>query len=352
MKTTITTLLAGATLAAFSAAQTTLTLPAEYGPAWGRGSTSALGSNSTRTQMVFVAPFPAGTPILGVGLRPTTSTVDRAAFTADIEVKISSTAAAPGALSSTFANNVGSDEVVALPRQMYPIPAMPANRGTGQFAQIMFPTPFIFGTNGNPNINVELLVYGRSTGASWSTDRAFASANGRAVTAGIGCGSATVSSTSTGGTYVAGANVTISLANAPATSLAFLVGSFNMKEFAPGVPLPFPLSTFGAAPGCDLLLNPALGANVFVTDGAGAASTSLALPAGFGQFGIGWQWLYMVAPTVGNPLGLESTANRHMWIGPEVVVPNAQYVWDLSNVNAATGNSTTDSVPVVQFILP
>jgi len=338
------------TFAATAAAQTTMVLPAEYDRAWGRGSTSALGSNSTRTQMIFAQPFAIGTTVLGIGLRPTTSTVDRAAFTADIEVRLSSTAAVPGALSSTFANNVGSDEVIVLPRQMVNIPAMPANRGTGAFAPIVFTTPFVFGLNSNTNLNVELLVYGRSAGASWSTDRAFAATNGRTANAGLGCGAGTIASTSTGGTYVAGATVTITLAGAPASSLALLLPSFDMKEFSPGVLLPLPLAPFGTAPGCDLLVNPSLGSLAFVTSGTGTASSSLTLPAGLGQLGIGWQWVYNVPSTVSNPIGFETTANRSMWIGPEVVVPNAQYVWDLSNVNAVTGNATTDSVPIVQIM--
>lgn len=341
-----------ATFPASALAQNTLVLPVEYDRAWGRGSSSLLGGSSTRTQLVFANPFPIGTVLLGVGLRPTASTSDRAAFTADVEVRASSTAAVPGALSSTFANNVGSDEVIVLPRQMVPIPAMPANRSTGLFAQFPFATPFVFGTNTNTNICIEVLVHGRSTGASWSTDRGFATASGRATTAGMGCGSASVGSTSSGGSYVAGSTISITLSGAPPTTFAMLLAAFDMKEFAPGLLLPFDLSLVGAGAGCDLLLNPGFGPTGFLTDGSGAASTSLTVPGGFGQLGIGWQWAYLVAPGPANPIGLETTANRQTWLGPEVIVPGAQYVWDLSSVGSATGNATTDSVPVVQFVLP
>ncbi|MBM4062030.1 MAG: hypothetical protein FJ265_13180 [Planctomycetes bacterium] len=332
-------------------AQTSLTLPAEYGPAWGRGSSSALGGNSTRTQMIFVQPFPLNTVVFGVGLRPTAATADRPSFTADLEVLMSSTAATPGALSTTFANNVGSDETIVLPRQIVTIPAMRANRSTGQFAMLQFPTPFVFGTNNNPNVCFELRVYGRSAGATWSTDRAFASVSGRAATAGIGCGTATISSTSTGGSYVSGATVSVTLANATTNALAILLPTFDQKEFSPGVLLPFSLQPFGAASGCDVLVNPQLGTLAYLTDATGAAANAFTVPAGFGRFGIGWQWVYYVPPTAGNTLGFATTASRATWIGPEVVVPNAQYVWDLSNVNAVTGNATTDSVPVVQFLI-
>ncbi|MBL8723144.1 MAG: hypothetical protein JNK49_03820 [Planctomycetes bacterium] len=329
----------------------TLTLPAEYDLAWGRGSSAGLGSNSTRTQHIFAAPFPIGTPVFGVGFRPTAGTVDRASFTADIEIQISSTAMVPGALSTTFASNIGTDMMVAFPRQVITIPAMPANRGTGTFAEVRFPVPFIFGTNNETNINVDLFVFSRSTGASWSTDRAFAAANGRAATAGIGCGgTATINSTSTGGTYVAGATVGVTLAAAPPLALAFLLPSFNQKNYN-GMPLPFDLSLVGADPGCALLVDPALGPSTFVADAVGAASSSFTVPPGYGRFGLGWQWLYLIAATPTNPLGLAATASRTTWIGPEVVTPGAQYVWDLSNVNAVTGNATTNSVPIVEFLL-
>lgn len=287
-----------------------MVLPAEYERGWGRGSSSALAGDSTRTQMVFANPFASGTVVRGIGLRPTAGTVDRASFTADVEVQISSSTAVPGALSSTYANNVGSDLVVALPRQVVTIPAMPANRSTGGFAQFLFPAPFVFGTNGGTSIVVDLFVYGRSAGASWSTDRAFAAASGRAANAGIGCGTATVTSTSTGGTYVAGATITVSFANGPASSLALLMPSFDLMEHAPGQMLPFDLSLVGAGPGCALPVNPGYGVVAYFTDPAGAASSSLTIPAGFGRFGTGWQWATLVTPSRSNPLGLETTANR------------------------------------------
>jgi hypothetical protein len=337
---------------ALATAQRPIVLPAEYDLAWGRGSSAALGGNSTRTQMVFAQPFALSTPVFGVGLRRTAATTDGAPFTADIEVRMSSTASVPGALSSTFANNVGSDMVVSYPRQMLNVPAMPANRSTGLFAQVPFSTPFIFGTNSNTNIVVDLLVYGRSTGATWSTDRGFASANGRATNAGIGCGAATVSSSSTTPAYVAGSTITVTLASATPSSVAILIMSGNMKELIPGVMLPFDLSLIGGLAGCQIMVDPTLLTIALPTSATGAASTSLGIPLGFGRIGTGWQWLYLVPPSPANPIGLETTANRAIWIGPEVIVPNAQYVWDLSNVNSATGTSTTDSVPVVQFLIP
>lgn len=334
------------------AAQTSLVLPSEYDLAWGRGSTAALGGNTTRTQHIFANPFPIGTVVLGVGFRPTASTIDRAAFTAEIEIQLSSTPATPGALNTNFANNIGSDVTVVFPRQLVTIPAMPANRGTGQFAEILFPTPFVFGLNAETNINVDLFVYSRSAGASWSTDRAFAAANGRASTAGIGCGTGTINSTSLTPAYVAGSPMTITLANAPSSSLALLLPSLNQKFYVPGINLPVDLQTYGAAAGCNLLVDPSLGATAFITDAAGAASSVFTPPTGIGRIGVAWQWLYLVNNTAANPLGIEATASRATWIGPEVVVPGGQYVWNLSSVTGATGTATTDSVPIVKFLLP
>jgi hypothetical protein len=338
--------------AASAAAQTLLVLPAEYDRAWGRGSSSALGGSATRTQMVFANPFPVGTVILGIGLRDSTGALNDAAFTADVEITLSSTSATPGALSSTFASNVGSDALTVLPRQIVPIAAMPANRSTGLFAQIPFTTPFVFGLNAQPNILVDLKVFGRTGGAGWSTDRMFASTTGRAINTGIGCGAGTISSTSTGGTYVVGSTVTITLAGAPANTFALLVYSFDQKEVAPGVLLPLNLGFLGAASNCDLMVNPSNSFTIHGVDGAGATSNAFVIPPGIGQQGVGVQWGYLVAPTPTNTLGLEITSNRTIWIGPEVGSPNAGYVYDLFSNTTLTGTANVNACPVVQFILP
>jgi hypothetical protein len=297
--------------------------------------------------MIFVNPFPAGTVVTGIGLRPTTAIIDQAAFTATVEIRVSSTTAAPGSLSSTWGNNIGNDEVVVLPQQVVNIPAMPANRGTGAFADITFATPFVFGTNGNTNICVDFLVYGLVGGANWSTDRAFAATNGRAANHGIGCNNATVNSTSTNGTYVDGSTINFTVTSGPPTTLMLLVLSLNQKEVAPGVPAPLPLSLIGAAPGCDLML-PLDILQLAVTDGAGACASPITI-SGFSQFGFGSQWIALVPPTIANPAGLETLRTRAVWIGPEPVAPTAGYVYHLSNVNGATGTASVDAAPVVKF---
>lgn len=351
--TTLRVLLPALTLATTCLAQVNLTLPSEFDRSWGSGSASSamLGQNSSRTQMIFVAPFAPGTTVTQFGIRCAPSTIDRPSFTATIEIRMSSTTAVPGALNAAFASNVGSDEVVVLPQQTVTIPAMPANRGTGVFATFPLATPFVFGLNGSPNINVEFLVYGRSTGASWSTDRAFAGTTGQARDHGIGCGTGTVTSSSTagaGGAYTDGSTITFTLTGGPPGSLAFVLPSLDMKEFVPGFPLPFPLALIGSAPGCDLLLNLDFALLPTVTDGSGNASVPMTI-SGYSSFGFGAQWGYLIPPTIGNPFGLEVLRSRAIYIGPRVVVPNAQYVWDLFDVNATTGSATTDSVPIVQF---
>ncbi|MCK5940809.1 MAG: hypothetical protein KAI24_02470 [Planctomycetes bacterium] len=337
-------------LAATAIAQSQVTLPVELDRTWGQGSTSLLGGNSTRTQLVYADPFPVGTAVLGVGFRPTASTADRASFTADIEVRVSSGPNAPGALDGTFANNVGNDEVVVFPQQTVTIPAMPANRSTGFFAEIPFTTPFVFGLNGNTNLVVEVVVFSRSAGASWSTDRIFANANGRATTAGIGCGSATIGTSSTG-SYTPGSTVNVTISGAPSNGVALLVPSFDQKEFVPGLPLPFGLSSVGAGAGCDLLVAPEVGGLTYLLDAAGGATASVPIPASFASASLGFQWAYLVPPTAQNPLGLETTASRAVFIGPIVAVPSAQYVWNLSSATSATGNNTTDSCPVIKLTI-
>jgi hypothetical protein len=309
-----------------------------------------LAGNSTRTQLVYAQPFASGTTLLGIRLRCAASTVDRAAFTATMEVRCSSSANAPGALSTTFASNVGSDVVVVLPQQTVNIPAMPANRGTGTTAEILFTTPFVFGTNGNTNLVVDVLVSGRSAGASWSTDRAFASNNGSAITNGRGCGTATIASTSTGGTYVGGATVNVTLAAAPANTIALLVPTLDQREFAPGVQLPFDLSLVGMAPGCALLVNPEAGLLPFVVDAAGGATASLPIPATFTSQGLGFHWLYLVPSTTANPLGIEATAARSVFIGPIPGAPLFQYAYDLFDVNDPTA-TLTNAMPIAELII-
>lgn len=341
-------------LTATAIAQSEIVLPPELELTWGQGSSSLLGGNSTRTQLVYANPFAAGTAVLSMGLRPTGSTTDRAAFTADIEIRVSSGPNAPGALDSMFANNIGSDEVVVLPQQSVNIPAMPANRSTGLFAEIPFQIPFVFGLNGNTNLVIEVLVFSRSAGASWSTERIFAGASGRAATVGIGCGSASVGSSSTsvsGASYVGGETVDVTLTGATLNGIALLVPTLDQKDFAPALPLPFDLSLIGAGAGCDLLVAPQIGAQTFLTDPVGSATASITIPVTFGNSGIGFQWAYFVPPTAANPLGLETTANRSVFIGPRVAVPDEQYVWSLSNVAATTGTSTTDSCPVVKLTI-
>jgi hypothetical protein len=207
----------------------------------------------------------------------------------------------------------------------------------------------VFGTNSNTNINIDLLVYGRSTGASWSTDRCFGSSTGMAANVGRGCGSATIASTSTNGSYVAGSTINVTIAGGSAGGLAWLLPSVDMAELLPGFALPFDLGLVGGGQGCAVLVNPLLSIATPL-DGSGGGSVSI--PVGsVSRLNTGWQWLYTVPPSGTNPLGIASTAARRILIGPEVCLPAAQYVWDLSNVNSPTGDNSTDSVPIVRFVL-
>jgi hypothetical protein len=342
-----------ACVGAAAVAQTTLFLPPEYERGWGRSYVPVLlADNSTRTQLVYAQPFAAGTTVLGIAFRCAASPMNRAAFTATVEVRCSSSASAPGALSTTWTNNIGSDELVVLPPQTVNIPAMPANRGTGLLTRLPFQTPFVFGSNGNTNLVIDVIVTGRSFGASWSPDFVSASPAGRATNAGIGCGAAVISSTATGGSYVAGSIVHVTLAGAFGGTLALCVPALDMKELAPGLPLPFSLAALGAAPGCDALVGPEAGAFAFVTDNAGAASMPLNIPLTFSRAGLGVQWLSFLPPTPANPLGLETTAMRGIWIGPEACLPNYQCVFRLGSATAPTAHfAHLDAMPITELLI-
>jgi hypothetical protein len=206
---------------------------------------------------------------------------------------------------------------------------MPANRGTGYNTQIPFAVPFVYGLNANTNLVIEVKVFSRDTAATWTTDRVFAGATGTARTVGIGCGSASISSTSTGGTYVAGSTIDFTISGATPNGIALLVPSLDQKEFAPGLDLPFDLNLIGAGMDCDLLVAPQAGAITALLDAGGGASSSFAIPATYMRGSLAAQWVYLVPPTPANPAGLETTASRALFIGPRVAVPEAQYVWDL-----------------------
>ena len=340
-------------LAVAAAAQTTLVVPAAYDLAWGQSSTSLLGGNSTRTQIVYHAPFAAGTTVNGISFRCAPSTIDRAAFTASVELRASSGPNAPGALDPTFANNIGSDEVVVLPQQTIAVPAMPANRGTGLWLDVPFAVPFVFGMNGNVDLVVEVRVFSRSAGASWSTDRVFGGVAGVVSNAGIGCGTATINSSSSGtaSAYVAGSAISVALAAAPPSTIALLVPTLDQKEFAPGLPLPLSLTLVGAGAGCDLLVRGEAGALAVVTDGAGAAAATINVAGGFATAGLGFQWLYFVTPSAANPFGLATTPNRSVFVGPRVAVPDIQYVYDLFAAASATGTATVDACPITRLMI-
>lgn len=336
--------------AANLAAQTSLVLPAAYQRAWGSPSNLVLGANSSRTQIVFARPFPIGTVLLGIGLRDSTGTADNPGFTADLEISVSSTAALPGALNVVFGGNVGSDVTTVLPRQLVAIAPMPANRSTGAFTPIPFTTPFVTGLNSQPNLLIDIKVFGRSAGAQWSTDRALASPAGRATTTGVGCGAGTITSTSALGNYVVGSNLTVELNNAPPGTLALLTYSFDQQEAAAGVLLPLSLGSIGAAPNCDLMVNPSGGFSLYVADLLGAASQSFVVPPLAAHSGVGMQWGYFVPTTPANPLGLEITANRTIWIGPEFVGPAAGCVFDVSSSASPIGTPSATTVPIVQIV--
>ena len=335
--------------AATLGAQTFSTLPVEYERAWGRASLGLFSAAQGRYQVAYASPFAPGTTITGIGIRRAPLTEDRPGFTVDLEIRASSGPNAPGGLSGTFANNVGSDELVVLPQQTITIPAMPANRGPGEFASIPFQVPFVFGTNGNSNLVFEIRVFGISSFLSWETDAVQAATQGRAVNVGTQCGFGKIWSGSGSGIYVGGSTLSLRLIDASANSVALLIPALDLKEFVPGVLLPFSMTAIGAGPGCDLMVNPELGALALPTSAMGVANATVPIPSWFGQAGLGFQWAYLVPPTATNPLGLELTNVRAVFIGPEVCEPVVGQVQAVGSPSLPSGLANTGSAPILQI---
>lgn len=326
--------LSGIVLAASAAAQTSRVLPDDsLENVWAGNNGTGVGyaTQNGISQNLYIAPFSVGSSVQGVGFRRTATTVDFPSFTIDFEISLSSTPADLATLSSTFANNRGSDHTAVLPRQMINIPARAANSAPSSFFTLPT-TPWTFA---GPNLLIECKSYGTGNVTAWRMDRCFERTTvGEAINWGQSCSTATVASTGGTPAYVGGSTVTLTLAGAAATQPAIALLGFDLNRAFGALPLPYDLGTLGMT-GCTLLVDP-LAQLATATDGAGAASVALPIPsAGATGLGFGLQWLY-ADPAASNPLGLVTTTARLVRVGP-LICPN-RYVWDLSNVNAVTGS--------------
>jgi hypothetical protein len=326
------------------AAQTARVLPAGYDTMWAgnNGTGTGYATQNGISQNLFIAPFNVGTSVQGVGFRRTATTADFVSVRIDFEMTLSSTTADLTTLSATFANNLGGDAAVVFPRQIVNVPARAANSSPADF----FTLPTAAWVFNGPNFLVQCKSYGTGSVNIWRMDRFFERATvGEAITWGTACSTATVSSTSTAPSYMPGSSITFTLAGAAPSQPAFAFLGFDATRLSGTIPLPVDLGLIGAT-GCTLLVD-TLVTLPNATDAAGAASFLLPLPgAGVSGAGFGVQWLY-VDPNASNPALVLSTRARLVRVGP-LVAPN-RYVWDLSNVNAATGSLQAGG-PIAQIV--
>ncbi len=314
-------------------AQVQRIVPAEYANGWAGNNGSGAGISSTKSiaQNVYRTPVAANGLIFGVAWRRHANTTDFNSSTRDVEVTLCSTTADRGTLSSTFASNLNASATVVVPRQVINLPAVPANAGPdGGWFGFPLTTPWAFT---GPNLLVETKTFAASYVIDYRTDRCFESTSGEALTFGsTNCGSATINSTSTGGTYIGGSNVAISLAAAPSNVPAILLLGSNMRTFA-GLPLPIDLAPIGV-PGCLLYVEPL--ANLTVgTDATGTASITIPMPLGIpGTVPLAFQWMYN-DPASTAPVPVAATNARYIQTGPRVCTNT--YVYDLFSETAVTG---------------
>jgi hypothetical protein len=81
----------------------------------------------------------------------------------------------------------------------------------------------------------------------------------------------------------------------------------------------------------------------------GVANATVPIPAWFGRAGLGFQWAYLVPPTAANPLGLELTNVRSVWVGPEVCEPVVAQLQALGYPFPSEGLANTGSAPILQI---
>jgi hypothetical protein len=332
---------------AAATAQTNNVFPPRYAPIWagnnGTGTGVSSTSSTSRSQYLMNAPIPVGQVLLGIGFRPFGDDAPTAAFSIDVQASAMSTAVAAGGLSTSYAANVTSDATLVVPRQMINVPAYPANRSPADFINIPFQSPWPFGTVG-PNLIIDFERFSSSNStAGYRADRCFAATTGEAVPFGVGCGSATIGSSSTG-SYMPGSTVTITLTGGAAMQPAFLAIGNNCVNFL-GIPMPVDLGPLLGLVGCELLVAPLVFSST-MTDGAGAASQAFPLPANAAPGGIAFQWLH-VDPAAGNPLSLRLSGGRLVNIGPRTC-PEGQYLWNFGTL----APSLLDGGAVMNLITP
>jgi hypothetical protein len=327
-------------LSSHAVAQVYRAAPADYADAYAysSGTGTVFGGTKGRMMGLYVAPLPSAGPIFEFGFRGAPSTSATQAFTLDVELTVESTSLTPAQLDKTFANNVGANRTVILPRQVINLPARSANASPHEFVWFKPAQPFIFT---GPN----LLVDFKRFDSSWSSrtfrnDRTFSTTSGNAATWGQGCGAATIDSSSSN-SYLPGSTVDFELSGAPASTAAIAFIGFNAGEWGP-IPLPLALDGLGM-PGCLLMVSPDL---LFATgtDANGDAKVTLPIPQdnGFSKFAIVAQWMY--ADASANAAGLLTSDAENVRIGP--LTPSNRYVYDLFSETDPDG-SLQDGGPIL-----
>ncbi len=335
-------------------AQSEQIVPDKFTNIWGRlnGTGTGLGTTgNSRAQYLYPGALSANDVVVDLGFRAQRGTVTIPAFTAEVEIRMSSTNVVPGAMSTTFSANVGSDESTVVPRAFFNISQTPPNRATSRFDLFPLQNPFVFGTNGAPNLLVDVLVYSTTNTAGatqYRVDRCFPGVNGNAGAFGAGCGTGAIDTVTTGGSFNPSSTFDVTLTGATPGANAWLLPSFNMNDLGGGFLVPLDLSFIGGGLGCELILNPNLQSIQTIVDGAGNAQVGLTIGGTAPELSVGFQWIYQVPVTPANPLGLETTGGEQVNVGPRTC--DGQYCYELFDVNALTG-TLLDGGAIVKMIV-
>lgn len=334
IRTAIALLLALAPLCA----QRRAVLPLEYEKAWSTAASTSSGlgvSSNGIVQILFPSPFPSSSLLFAVGFHRAANTSSYDYFSADVEILSESTALAYAGMSTTFSANLGTGAQTFFPRTIVNVPALPATSGMDSWIDFPSPQPVPFA---GPHLMIQMKVFGKSNigpGSAFKMERNYYyAANGEARAFGANCGSGSATCASTG-RYMPGTSLDFALSSAPAGAAAIALIGQDLRHLVPGVvKLPFDLTPLGMT-GCLLFVPPDF-AVATAANSAGVAQLTLPIPndPALANFPIGLQWIYHDV-FAANPAKLLSTWGMVVRIGP--IQPSNSYLWELSNVNAATG---------------
>jgi hypothetical protein len=333
-------------LAAGAAVAQAPTVPAALAGVEGGGGTNIpFGSNQAcRYQVIYdreELPWTGPRVITGIMLRADNNlpnTAIPAKGFLEVSVLMSTTSRTSATMSTTFADNYGSDATWVLQNQMMQLPAQPPHPPGPRPANIPFPftVPWAYGltpaTQGLPppsNLLVEIWIHFQPSG-SYRIDNLGSCVAPTTTVGQVGplCAAPGNQPVELGGnvSMTAGSSYTWTVQNAPA-SMPFLV-ALNLEQGVgllgnPAWPLPYPMfdplspsqpsaalaSLTWPAPDCWINVDPAVWLTG-VCDAAGNGAVSGPLPPGREFVGtVFWAQAYVFAPTA-NPLRIITSLGR------------------------------------------